>query len=229
MPTNNPKVSAYVPQPIFDRFKDFYEERQLSMSQAVAVILSDYFQLEGQVNHDSDLPSGLLTDRLAALEEKVVSLNSYQSEMIGEVLSEFRNLTSRVSDLEQNLDSNNRISNQLSLLENSYHNDHDDTTKYSEPISELSSNLLSEPVDISLPKVFSGKALALRLNVSQSVLSTHKAKVRRDDFHLWLKEKDSDDIQWLTNHSKGYFFAEDTPSELLDNLLDWWIKNKEKI
>lgn len=228
MPTNNPKISAYVPQPIFDRFKKFYEERQLSMSQAIAVILSEYFEIDEQVNHDR-LPSGLLTDRLTALEEKVVSLNSYQSEMIGEVLSEFRNLTSRFSVLEQSLDSNNRAFNQLSLLENSYHNDHNNTTQSSEPVSELHSNLLSEPVAISLPQVFSGKALALRLNVSQSVLSTRKAKVRRDVFHLWLKEKDSDGIQWLTNHSKGYLFAEDTPNELLDKLLDWWTQNQKKI
>ena len=45
MPTENPKVSAYVPQPIYDHLLEFKSERGLSVSQAVTAILEDYFGL----------------------------------------------------------------------------------------------------------------------------------------------------------------------------------------
>ena len=46
MPTDNPKISLYVPQQIYDRFRDFQQEQNLSMSQAGTVVLAEYFGLE---------------------------------------------------------------------------------------------------------------------------------------------------------------------------------------
>ena len=238
MPTNNPKVSAYVPQHIFDRFKAFYGERQLSMSQAIAVILSEYFQLDQQVNHDSKLLGSLLTDRLTTLEDKLISLENYQSESTSELLSEFRNLTTRVSSLEQNLDSSNKINsqskahpNQLSLLETDYQSDHAEVTKSSEPDGSLLSNLPSKPTDISSFQPLSGKFLALRLNVQTGSLSANKTKMKEGRFHDWLREKDPDGIQWkfiekTEDNPSSYVPIADTPSELLDRLLTWLGHNK---
>ena len=50
MPTENPKVSAYVPQSIYDRLLEFKAERGLSVSQSVIAILEEFFQL-GKVDH----------------------------------------------------------------------------------------------------------------------------------------------------------------------------------
>ena len=50
MPTENPKVSAYVPQPIYDHLLAFKADRNLSVSQAVIAILEEYFGL-GKVDH----------------------------------------------------------------------------------------------------------------------------------------------------------------------------------
>ena len=234
MPTNNPKVSAYVPQHIFDRFKKFYEERQLSMSQAVVAILSEYFQLDEQVNHDGKLPSGLLADRLTAIEQKLTSLEIYQSESISELLSEFRNLTTRVSNLEQNLDLSNKIEgqsntspNQLNLLET------DNQANHNKDIdsSELTSSLPSKPIAVSNFKPLQGKRLATRLDVNPGVLSTNKTKMKEDIFYNWLSQKDPDGIRWrfvekTEDSPKGYVPAADTPSELLDRLLAWLTENK---
>lgn len=46
MPTDNPKISLYVPQAIYDAFNKFKDEQKLSMSQAGIVILAEYFGLE---------------------------------------------------------------------------------------------------------------------------------------------------------------------------------------
>lgn len=69
MSTNNPKVSAYIPQHIYDSFKSFYEQRGISMSQAVAVIFAEYFGLDSAVDQKSST-SGLLVERVGLLEQE---------------------------------------------------------------------------------------------------------------------------------------------------------------
>lgn len=85
MPTENPKISSYVPQPIFDRFKQYQEENDCSMSQALALILSEYFGLQGIVPSERyTLTCGGVTlaqfeemkERLQRLELDVESMKS---------------------------------------------------------------------------------------------------------------------------------------------------------
>ncbi len=45
MPTENPKVSGYIPQAVFDQLMQFKSDRGLSVSQAVTAILEEYFGL----------------------------------------------------------------------------------------------------------------------------------------------------------------------------------------
>lgn len=76
MGTDNPKVSAYVPQAIKDRLKQFREEHSLSESQAVSVILAEYFGITQGLGRS---PEGLVIEgvtlaRMKALEEKVANL-----------------------------------------------------------------------------------------------------------------------------------------------------------
>lgn len=73
MSTDNPKVSGYVPQHIYDRFKTFCEERGISMSQAVTVIFAEYFGLDLAVNQNSST-SGLLVERVGLLEQELAAL-----------------------------------------------------------------------------------------------------------------------------------------------------------
>jgi hypothetical protein len=73
MSTKNPKVSAYIPQHIYDSFKSFYEQRGISMSQAVAVIFAEYFALDSLVDQKSST-SGLLLERVGLLEQELATL-----------------------------------------------------------------------------------------------------------------------------------------------------------
>jgi hypothetical protein len=92
--TKNPKVSAYIPQHIFDRFQFFCQEKELSMSQATAVVFAGYFEIEPEVNH----LGGLLADRIRDLELKLSELSSLSSivelrkELIGELKSELTSI-----------------------------------------------------------------------------------------------------------------------------------------
>jgi hypothetical protein len=127
MPSDNPKVSAYIPQHLFDRFKSFFKERDISMSQAVGVIFAEYFQLDLQVNFISgSLKEGVILAKLEILEKEVQDLKFSASELPINLLNDLRNLEYLV----------NQINNRLSEVE-------------ARQISELNSTLLCEPLKIS--------------------------------------------------------------------------------
>jgi len=235
MATNNPKVSAYISPHIFDRFKTFYESQNISMSQAVAIIFAEYFQIDEQVNHDSSLISSPLLDRIKAIEEKITSLSDHQSEFTGELLFDVKSLTDRVNRLEETPDLIEDIfksSKQLSLIENSLQVDSIEATEFSELLSNLPSKLLMKSLDNTLLQPIQSKLLAQRLNTIPNTISANKTKMKPIDFRNWLRDKDPDGIEWkfvekTSDYSKGYLPADDTPSELLDKLRSWILENQD--
>lgn len=77
MGTDNPKVSAYVPQAIKDRLKKFRKERDdMPESQAVTIILAEYFQMPEVLGRSPEglIAGGVTLARMEALEEKVANL-----------------------------------------------------------------------------------------------------------------------------------------------------------
>lgn len=79
MTTDKPKVSAYVPQPIKDRLKQFAEENSFSESQAVTAILSEYFGIEQELSNGLTT-GGVTLARMEALEESLRQLQSKLNE-----------------------------------------------------------------------------------------------------------------------------------------------------
>ena len=79
MPTDNPKISLYVPQPIYDRFKEFQEQQGLSMSQAGIVILAEYFGLEETIENTAGASIGGVT--LAELESIKLRLTALEKQL----------------------------------------------------------------------------------------------------------------------------------------------------
>lgn len=73
MPTENPKISGYVPKVVYDRFKQFQEERGLSMSQAVIEILVEHFGIDLTNNSTKEF-TGVLPDRVGRLEQDLADL-----------------------------------------------------------------------------------------------------------------------------------------------------------
>ena len=239
MATNNPKISAYVPPHIFDRFKDFYESQQISMSQAVAVIFAEYFQIDEQVNHASSLVSSPLLGRITALEEKIASLSDHQSELASELLSDVRSLTDRVSKLEKSPDVTEKISRQsepeskqLGFIENNLETNSIEAVETSKLLSSLLDELPVESVPLSALLPIQGKLLVLRLGTDRAGLSTRKKELSETGFSNWMQQKDIDHIRWVNlgdpgKRSKGYVPADDTPSELLDRLRSWILENQD--
>lgn len=69
MATNKPKVLAYLPKQTYERLVLFQRERGLSLSQAVALVIEDYFGLGTEPLGES------VSDRLTRLENAVANLS----------------------------------------------------------------------------------------------------------------------------------------------------------
>lgn len=89
MPTENPKISTYVPQIIYDRFKEFKEERGLSFSQAAIEVFAEYFGINLADNSTKEYTGGL-PDRISQLEQLVADLKQsyvYLSDKVDSIQS----------------------------------------------------------------------------------------------------------------------------------------------
>lgn len=100
MGTDNPKVSAYVPQPIKDRVTQFRQEQEISESQAVTIILAEYFglsQLLGRSPGESAV-GGVTLARMQATEQRLTTLTETLEDR-------FRQLEEAIAALKINIDS----------------------------------------------------------------------------------------------------------------------------
>ena len=190
MPTTNPKISAYVPQDLYDRFIDFKEQRGLSSaSQAAIVILTEFFGCDTPSNLPSSSPSVSL-EAFQALTQRVDHL----SELVNSLI---------VSDAQKH-ESESPIK-QLPLL-----------IQDLDPVASLerggspSSPEGGSDLDLAvgLFQGLSARALAARIGCDHSTISR---KRKASGFSTWLKSKDPEGISWIYDAKARKFFPESEP------------------
>ena len=220
MPTKNPKISAYVPQEIYDKFKAFQGERNLKMSQAVAVILAEYFELEYVVTQPKGVEVGGVTlGRVEALEKKL-------EDFIDSVEQRFQNFSSSLSSElpvdQSGNDVGQPLLDMLSVIE-------DNSGSKSELPCELP---VQEPIKLikalKLNPIPGTKLSELRFGLGKSSLASAKSKRSTEKFTEWTKSKDPDGIAWryIEKPTKGYLPVEELSEELMSSLLEW-VKNND--
>ena len=199
MPTDNPKISLYVPQQVYDCFKEFQQDQNLSMSQAGIVILAEYFGLE-----------------------EIIKETTEGTTIGGVTLAEFQELKDRVLKLEkQELEKKvipKKIIKELPAEE----------THHQMDMSDIPENKEQNKVDISEISILT-KVLALRLGVKTNSVSSRKAKkpdefatwsAKKDpDGIAWMPET----RKTFTPVEKSI------PQELLSKLQKWITENTEAI
>lgn len=144
MPTDNPKISLYVPQQIYDRFKLFQEEQSLSMSQAGIVILAEYFGLKETIK---EITEGTTVG--------------------GVTLAEFEQLKQRIEQLENQVDQAETTSKLSNLEEKSISKDTASHTTQS--VLELSSETAMKP----MAGLLLGKRLGVSKNMPAGYKRKH--------------------------------------------------------
>lgn len=221
MPTENPKISAYVPQVVYDEFIKFRDEKGLSMSQAATVIFADYLGVDLSNLSEPQQTTGGLPTRIDTLEkaffeltQKVDLINTtsrLQTQAVIQPLASFQEAEPAVEPLHELPDEplehrQTEIGDILTPDDNSSVN-----------LSNLLSNLKGSPLQ--------GKILAKRLSVSPSKISHEKGRLGKEAFKGWLQSLDPDDIKWLYVNEgakfRGYIPADDTPQDKLELLSEW--------
>jgi hypothetical protein len=248
MPTENPKVSAYVPQALKDRLKQFREERNISESQAVTIVLAEYFQMPEVLGRP---PEGLkLGDvnlaRMEALEQELASF----AESVEQRLQELGKSINRLSELrvdqgrQQEVIDGQRITGQanelpvdsggiqLELHQVKKLDISSPPDKLPKEIEQIAENnepilaLLSElPSDLKEEvKPIPGRKLSeLRFGLGKDTIAGVKRKMSPEEFTKWTREKDPDKIAWkyVESPTKGYIPVDELPDELKSGLLAW--------
>lgn len=97
MTTNKSKVLAYLPRQTYERLVLFQRDRGVSLSQAVALVIEDYFGLSPEPLEQS------VSDRLTRLEEAIANLTDLPSNSKGHTDSPHESINRSKSNLEINL------------------------------------------------------------------------------------------------------------------------------
>lgn len=207
MPTDNPKISLYVPQQIFDRFKSFQEERKLSMSQAGIVIIAEYFGIEESIK---EITEGTTIG--------------------GVTLAEFENLKQRLEKLEEQVERSKTTSNLL------VENQDIDKLIESKPVRSLEQHQnqleLTGEENISISVDLLAKRLGIKNSKSvgnkRNEIYKNDSLDAEDKFCEWTRKKDFDDIGWKPVKEGikiNYVLKDELPKELLSKLKKWITEN----
>lgn len=253
MGTENPKVSAYVPQVMKDRLKEFRKEHNnISESQAVTIILAEYFQMPEVLGRSPErgVIGGVTLARMEALEQGLASFTKsveQRLQELGKSISKLSELRVDQGGQEAVINSQQTINQVSELLARSeaiqleLHQVKDlgiDTPpdelpvkveqidEKDKPALALLSELLSDPQEEINP--IPGRKLSeLRFGRSKDTLAGVKRKMTIEKFTEWTREQDPDNIAWkyVESPSKGYIPVDELPSELKGRLLAWIKEN----
>ena len=198
MPTDNPKVSAYVPQIIKDRLGQFKDEQNISESQAVTIILAEYFGLtETLVRSPQSLGTGGVTlARMEALEQEFSSFAKSVEQRLQE-------LAESIKKSSEPLTSSEPI--QLEFLQikeangSSLLNEPPVKAEETEEKNELYLSLQNEPpseLQKEIKPIPGTKLSELRFERGKDTIAGAKRKLSLEKFTEWTIEQDPDDIAW---------------------------------
>jgi hypothetical protein len=235
MPTDNPKISAYVPQPVYDRFEEFYKNAGLSMSQAATLILAERFGFEEivkritkgntvEINFLDEIKE--LRSRLEIVEKKIGNFQGsnqdinkpesnkpFDKEEMDEPQSDSRGKLLNEDKLIINTESNDENILDSSLLDELPNGLPIESTEFTQASLELC-GLQGELLEGSV--VFDGiTALALakrliskrtRKPLSSSSISIQMAKKSSSqEFAEWTAKLDCDHVGWIYDEKMGLF------------------------
>lgn len=213
MPTDNPKVSAYVPQALKDRLTQFRQEQgNISESQAVTIVLSEYFGIPTNVNSASEgVTVGCVTPtRLEQLERQVAILTSTIEEIKSSLLS--KPTVNQVAQVE-NEQTESSLDSELK----------EKTTEENQIDSSSVSSLPDKPLtEYRLTK----HQMAKRIKTTVGTFDNRRSVFSPEELSQWIQKKDPDSIAWK-GVREGKILTYVPNSELSieqDNRLRAWIE-----
>jgi hypothetical protein len=218
MPAKRPRVAAYLPESLYEKFKEFARENQLGDSQALIKVLSDRFEVALQVSHSDSL------EMLERIEQLEASLTSMRSDMLSElkqvVLAELAPHASLLFIPPSRVESE-AVSIQPEVVDVLQVSDSPQDTQQalvasSEelPIVEDGSPSEDLPLVSDIDKIFlTGGQLRRRLKAADSTMS-NKRNSSSDVFALWSAKLDPNGLSWMLNSDGKFSPVGDIPPEV---------------
>ena len=257
MPTDNPKISLYVPQQIYDRFKEFQEERKLSMSQAGIVILAEYFGVEETIKEitEGTTIGGVTLTRIENLEKEVKQLQTLVNQInnTSSLLTKNRLETTSQeerTELKSSPEQSEFTNKPLKILNQNLDRIVDDRVKKEKakveqpqstnelPEINTQGNKQFELIENKSEIAIRGDLLAKRLGLAHpKSLSNRRIEIYKynnfqgdSEFRSYTQKKDFDGIGWKPIKIKNryeYVPVGELSNELLSRLQKWIAKNQE--
>lgn len=228
MPTNKPKIAGYVPPAIKEKFVKFCEERSISESQGVTVILAVYFGMETLIEGGTEgiTIGGVTPARVEALEQRVEALERQQSTKVEHSSKLLPQEMSEEKSPAQNTTNNLESDSPKSSPEN----ESPRIPPIGSPLFDIPSDLLSTPIHVTL--------LVKRLDGIDNHQSINNRKNEKStkNFADWTAQRDLDGIAWkyvdkpVPNYprSKGGFVPAEEISPEQQEKLSQWLKENNK-
>lgn len=213
MPTDNPKISLYVPQQVYDRFKEFQQKQDLSMSQAGIVILAEYFGIKETVK---EITEGTTIG--------------------GVTLADFQELKDKVQKLEyqwlnQKVDYEKTTSSLLTEKRSEEQNLPQETQLEIEMLSDQQVDVSTTLINVNMLARRLGYKNKKSVQNKKSFVYKQEKDKADSDFLEWTTKKDRDEIGWLPiqldNKRTAYFPPQKISSELASKLREWITQNKD--
>lgn len=254
MPTDNPKISAYVPQILFDRFKQYQEESKLSMSQAIIALLATHFGIQQTIKESSlgTVVGGVTPGRIENIEKSLFELKEEVEKLksTGSLsYSEHNTLKTgeiqedKISDVNQGSEFE-RVQTELVTYNPLTNDELPSDLLIDFDFQEAENSLPNEPVNEPLNSNHNlelqlfppgkllqvdSKLLAKRFELKNFRSVNNVANKNENEFVIWSEKKDPDGISWRKNKiSRGqvkFSPVDSTPKELLSELQNWLTEN----
>lgn len=223
MATENPKVSAYVPQAIKDRLTQFREERNISESQAVTNILAEYFEMTEVLGRSPDGAGGVTLAGMEAIEARLSSF----MELVESRLVALENTAQNKSEppvVQERPPESSQFTN--SLPNEPLAEILPEIKPHEQDISEIPLNLLGEPLQ-GISPIPGIKLSKLRFGRPEAAIAGIKRSKSVEELTEWTRKYDPDGIAWkfVESPTKGYVPVEELSSELKSKLLSWIKEN----
>jgi hypothetical protein len=201
MPTSNRRIATYIPKEIDEKFQIFKQERDVGDSQALILLMSEYFGVSQQVTYSDNSP---LVKQVEELSNLLSELKSELATKVGE---------ERISELKSELLSGLKLSSSDSEL-------------LSEPVKQLDIGAKVTPTQqkalkprvknkpTKLREVADGMSilntnqLAQRLGKKAGDITSKKYKTKNkvDAFIKWSREEDPEGLGWEFKGDSPLFY-----------------------
>jgi hypothetical protein len=193
MPTDNRRIAAYLPKEIDDRFQAFKQEKGVSESKALILIMSEYFGVSQQVTYSSDSPlakqveelSSLVSDLKSELSSKVGEerISKLKSELLNELKSDL--ISKSISEPPKQLDMGVEV-----------------VTSQGKPETSKSKEM-ANGIDI-----LSTTQLAKRLGCKNGDITTKKFHTKKtvEVFVKWSRDRDPEGYGWEFRSDSTLFY-----------------------